>query len=167
MSDELETQGSDLARRDFLKRSAIVGGMVWAAPLIQSAPAFASGGTPDDTPGKHKISYLAVVVTCNGTRYQVKYESGKFATPEYDGKVPHCENPTGWEEKLTDNTGGLPPTSVFSPDSDYCWSITVPNGCTLVGVAMGAGGDTTEQGFCVEPTVGNGGNVYTFCSPAE
>jgi hypothetical protein len=167
MSDELETQGSELARRDFLKRSAIVGGMVWAAPLIQSAPAFASEGTPD-VPGKHAISYLAVVITCGADVYQVKYNAG--GQVEYEGKVPWCDNPDGWQEKRTTNKAGLPPEGSFSPDTAYCWSITVPSTCTLVGVAMGAGGDKTDQGFCVEPerTSTNGGNKYkyTFCSPS-
>jgi hypothetical protein len=70
MSDELETQGSELARRDFLKRSAIVGGMVWAAPLIQSAPAFAAQGTPE---GGQDISYLAFIIHNEGTT-KYKYE---------------------------------------------------------------------------------------------
>jgi hypothetical protein len=71
MSDELEpTEGSGLARRDFIKRSAIVGGMVWAAPLIQSAPAFAQTGTPQ---GCQDISYIAFVIHNDGTT-KYKYE---------------------------------------------------------------------------------------------
>jgi hypothetical protein len=49
MNDHVETPvGVD--RRDFIKRGAIVGGMVWAAPLVQSlgSPAFAQGGTNGD-----------------------------------------------------------------------------------------------------------------------
>jgi hypothetical protein len=75
MSDELEpTEGSGLARRDFIKRSAIVGGMVWAAPLIQSAPAFAQTGTPQ---GCQDISYIAFVLHNDGTtRYKYEDNNG-------------------------------------------------------------------------------------------
>ena len=46
MSDDIETTGG-LDRRDFIKRGAVVGGLVWAAPLVQSlgSPAFAQEGT--------------------------------------------------------------------------------------------------------------------------
>jgi hypothetical protein len=77
MSDEIEEiGGTGLDRRSFLKRSAIVGGMVWAAPLIQSAPAFAqtSGtGITEIPEGCQAISYLAFVLHNDGsTKY--KYE---------------------------------------------------------------------------------------------
>jgi hypothetical protein len=49
---ELEGQSGGMDRRDFVKRSAILGGMVWAAPAVSSlgSRAFAQAiGSPDVT----------------------------------------------------------------------------------------------------------------------
>jgi hypothetical protein len=71
MASELEASaaGADVGRRDFLRRSAIVGGMVWAAPVISSigSPAFAF--TPG---GRSSISNISFVLKNESLFY--KYE---------------------------------------------------------------------------------------------
>lgn len=48
MSDELETTPTGLDRRTFMKSSAVVGGLVWAAPAMSTFGARAFAGTPDN-----------------------------------------------------------------------------------------------------------------------
>ena len=72
--DDLEiSQGTGgLDRRSFIQKSALVGGMVWAAPLVSSfgSPAFAgtlqviNGKTPD--PDKGAISNIAIYLANGG-----------------------------------------------------------------------------------------------------
>ena len=173
MSDNIdeEVPVSGMNRRDFVKRTAIVGGMVWAAPAISTlgGRAFASTeGTPRDCVD---ISYLAVVITVDGTTYQFKIDSN--GTCENAGQTPKCESPNGWEERLSPNTGGcslIGSRFLVDQTDPCCWSVTVAGNETfsLTGVAMGAGGDMSPsgQGFCASPTVSNGNRKYTFCSPA-
>jgi len=41
-----EENGAGLSRRDLIKRGAVVGGVVWAAPVVQSLTSPAFAGTP-------------------------------------------------------------------------------------------------------------------------
>ena len=50
MTDETPNSGG-ISRRDVLRRGAIVGGVVWSVPIVQSlaSPAFAAGSeAPED-----------------------------------------------------------------------------------------------------------------------
>lgn len=71
MSTDIELSGevAGIDRRDFIRKSAIVGGMVWAAPVISSmgSPAFAF------TPQGQKISYAAFIVDNASAAF--KYEA--------------------------------------------------------------------------------------------
>ncbi len=73
MSTDIELSGevAGIDRRDFIRKSAIVGGMVWAAPVISSmgSPAFAF------TPQGQKISYAAFIVDNLAPGSAFKYES--------------------------------------------------------------------------------------------
>jgi len=76
--------GGSITRRDVIKRSAVVGGAVWAAPVVTSlaAPAFASSPPPY---GECTETY----------RFSIKYGSATFAVKELgaSGCVPK-----GWAE---------------------------------------------------------------------
>jgi hypothetical protein len=173
MSEELQVteEASGLDRRTFVKRSAIVGGMVWAAPAITTlgSRAFAAtGGTPRKCVD---ISYLGVVVTTNVGTFRFKHNSTGVCQDGQDERFPGCTKPTGWDAA----SPGCAIFEVVTTDA-CCWYFVVPdsiNGVavttwSVVGVAMGAGGTDSPsgQGFCVDNyTVTNGGRKYTYCSP--
>jgi hypothetical protein len=175
MSEELQVteEASGLDRRTFVKRSAIVGGMVWAAPAITTlgSRAFAAtGGTPRKCVD---ISYLAVVVTTNAGTFRFKYEANGACEDGANAEIAHCPTPTGWADATT-----LPGCDIFEviTTDACCWYFVVPeyigdvkvNTWSVVGVAMGAGGTNSPsgQGFCVTDfTVTNGSRKYTYCSP--
>lgn len=66
MSDQGVSGPNDLSRRDAIKRVAVTGGLVWAAPVIQSlaAPAFAQGGSPEACPAGRYFFKLGNNGTC-------------------------------------------------------------------------------------------------------
>lgn len=168
-----DTPSGGMTRRTFVTRSAVVGGMVWAAPAISTlgSRAFAgTNGTPRDCPA---ISYLAVVIK-NGKTYQFKLDSEGGVETGGDLEAPHCPDPTGWNGP--NNIGGYPEGTSWNISDSCCWEVTVPNGYTLVGVAMGAGGTEPKgnsntaapNGYCVQdPIIQNGGNTYRFCAPKK
>jgi hypothetical protein len=163
MSEELEImEGSGTDRRTFIKRSAVVGGMVWAAPAISTlgSRAFAQTGTPRNCVD---ISHLVVVLTIGGTTYKFKIDENG-AVCEDGGGSPYCPNPPGWDTAVA---GGCDLVEWNTTDP-CCWSVTVKgtDAFSLVGFAAGAGGTDSEsgQGFCLSnATVSNGGRKYTFC----
>ena len=63
-------ENNGLSRRDLIKRGAVVGGVVWAAPVVSSManPAFASSPPP---PGECTDKY----------RFQIDYGKTTFDTP--------------------------------------------------------------------------------------
>lgn len=155
-----------MTRRTFVTRSAVVGGMVWAAPAISTlgSRAFAeTNGTPRDC---HAISYLALVIdTDDGRRFQFK--QNKSGACEHGGEVPQCPDPSGWQKQPSSNLNGC---GVFTVDTtdDCCWTVTIPGDITvksIAGIAMGAGGDKTQQGYCVEADIQAGRSSYQFCAP--
>ena len=168
-TEEETPVGGGMTRRQFVTRSAVIGGMVWAAPAISTlgGRAFAAEHTPRDCVD---ISYLAVVITVGGTTYQFKVQSDEPC--ENAGETPHCPEPDGWEKTLVNNTGGCAYIgSLFLVDQSdpCCWSVTVTgtDDFELAGVAMGAGGTDSPsgKGFCEDdPTITNGGRKYVFCS---
>lgn len=64
-----------ISRRQLIARGAIVGGTVWAVPLIQSmsAPAFAQGVTYGG--GRTDISYVAIIYDCGDGARGLKIDS--------------------------------------------------------------------------------------------
>lgn len=156
-----------ISRRDLLRRGAVVGGtLVWAAPAVQTISRAALAQTPGTAPPGdcHAISYLALVIS-NGQDYQFKIEADGTVEAEVPMAVPHCGAPPGWN--ATGNIGGFPAGTTWDIRDECCWSVTVPTGYTLVGVAMGAGGDSTDQGYCVQHSLTTDGLTYTFCAPEK
>jgi hypothetical protein len=118
MSDDIELTGQQvgLDRREVIKRGAILGGVVWAAPVIQSigSPAFAITptpvGTPTPTPELPDISFIAAVLTCShdGEEFtiRVKYSDGDWeGEPGPPGGHPSC-NPDGYADADRAEDGG-------------------------------------------------------------
>lgn len=163
---EHDAPSGGMTRRAFVTRSAAVGGMVWAAPAISTlgSRAFAeTNGTPRNC---HAISYLALVIdTKDDGRFQFKQNKGGAC--EHGGEVPQCPVPSGWQKQPSDNLNGC---GIFTVDTtdDCCWTVTIPGDIeveSIVGVAMGAGGDNTEQGYCVTADITAGRRSYQFCAP--
>jgi hypothetical protein len=57
-------EAGGLSRRDLIKRGAVVGGIVWAAPVIDSFASKAFAGSRP--PGSFPCSYALIVFTING-----------------------------------------------------------------------------------------------------
>jgi hypothetical protein len=169
MSEELEVLegASGIDRRSFIKRGAIVGGMVWAAPAISALGprAFAQeNGTPRLCTD---ISNIAVVFTVNGTTYQAKYDldDGCAAT---GNATPNCPDPDGWSTGL-DGCSYI----TWNTTDPCCWEATfnVPGDLEITSVVgVIEGGGPSQVGFCVgngEFIETNGGTTYRWCSPTR
>ena len=147
MSDEIELTGNQagLDRREVIKRGAILGGVVWAAPVIQSigSPAFAITPTPVETPTPtpeaQNMSFIAAVVTCNGITYRVKYEDGDGwdDEPGPPDEHPSSCTPAGWSDATPENGGDLG-FQVYV-DDDGQWVLFVPEDCDLLDGVLWAG----------------------------
>ncbi len=105
MSDEIRNEGatpSGISRRDVLKRGAIIGGALWAAPTIQSLTNAASAQTGSPVIIKHICCICRnhptrtpadVVESCNGETDTIQDEAdcvevcGGQGFPEYE----YCE----------------------------------------------------------------------------
>lgn len=97
MSEEI-SPALGISRRDLLRRGAVVGGaLVWSTPMIHSVALAQTQGTPvPEEPGA--ISYVAMVLTCDGQDHQVKFEVTGDTTGEWvePGDTPGCNPPQGW-----------------------------------------------------------------------
>lgn len=170
-----------ISRRDLMRRGAVIGGtLVWAAPAVQTVSRAALAQTtgtpePEDPPGDcHAISYLAVVIQ-NGVTYQFKINADGGIETDLNAEVPHCTDPDGWGDPT--NVGGMPAGTTVDISGECCWVINLPpddpnnpdDNYTLIGVAMGAGGDgPSPNGYCVEqPEISGDGRTYTFCAPVK
>jgi hypothetical protein len=174
MTHEVESLSvaSGIERRDFLRRSAIVGGMVWAAPIIQSvgSPAFAF--TP---PTECKdISYVAFIVTNFGSgTYKFEYNDGTGQCPAspdvgFDSAPGGCGDvfdalddsyKQEWQQATQSDSVAGTVTVDCNPPLDT-WCITAPDGYyvkwALVKSGQGADGkcvfvENTQQAnpWCV------------------
>jgi len=89
MPDQARTEHDGLSRREVLKRAAIVGGVAWAAPVVQSlvgTPAFAQG-----SPGPCFKS----VGDPNGGGCQNACQQSGCTGGSCDGTDPDPDNPMG------------------------------------------------------------------------
>ncbi|MGN6242355.1 MAG: hypothetical protein ACTHQ3_01615 [Motilibacteraceae bacterium] len=89
MSEE-KTTGMD--RRTVLRRGALLGGaLVWSTPVVQSlgGTALAATGTPAGGGGEvcADISYVIVVVKCDGKYYAYKMSKDNVYDPEWIKKT--------------------------------------------------------------------------------
>jgi hypothetical protein len=168
----LESDASRMNRRAAIRTAAVAGGaLVWAGPAVQrvaAGPVFAAS-TPAPSPPppppdtSQAISYVGLVIRCEGQLWRGKWEAGRgwvdvTTVSGPNAALPHCANPSGWSEAR-----GLPPADFNAPlgkpaiaieqdpsgESPGAVCFSLPEGCEFVdGVAQGAGGDKTPQGFC-------------------
>lgn len=158
MSDEIELTGHQVGidRREIIKRGAILGGVVWAAPVIQSigSPAFAETPTPGTIPTEEPgdLSFIAAVLVCNGDKYRVKYniEGGWDPEPGPPEGHKHC-NPDGYGDPDTEPVNGYELGLRVYADGDQ-WVLFVPtvvninDKSCLLDDAVAFAGPPPEQG---------------------
>ena len=170
MNDELQTNQSGISRRTLIKRSAIAGGLVWAAPVVTNmSPAF---GQAAGTPGTQDISFVAVLVNCGGAIYRLKWEPGGAFEYGPSFAVDGCS-----DQLLRNDSSIAAGAGSFSAASasfnSSTGQLTVNLGtCTLVDfvVKCGVPSDPLDQG-CQDPedrsqpNVGDTGSVtFNPCS---
>jgi hypothetical protein len=140
MGDEFEQEESGLGRRDFLRRSAIVGGMVWAAPVVQSigAPAFAFTPNGEEIPpGTCDISNVVFLLDNDALRYKFEVDGqeenagpnpclGSFP----DLQTAWCAATEGGSAQVTVNRTD-PQLWIIDPAANYevLWAIVFSGDC--------------------------------------
>ena len=169
VSDDVGSRQTPVSvgRRDFLRRGAIVGGLVWTAPLVHSfaAPALATAGTdkpapePVDDFARYGVSFMALVFY-DGSEvlHRAKFEAGPWAWVE-PGKTQGAAAclPGRWEtqgiKKVQDDGGGTLEERFglrVQKVKDEQWLLFVPSalkildegsGALLIGVKSGGGNE--------------------------
>lgn len=149
-----------ISRRTLLRRGAVIGGLVWTAPVIRSLshPAFAAEGTPRD------LSYVALCYSCDGgaTQCCLKWDL------DDDGNVVACETGSKFatpdctfDNSVDDGCGDCNLFTVSSPDGGQTVTVCFINdpatdGCQILdGAAVGkcaqscVGGSVSGDKRCV------------------
>jgi len=146
---------SEISRRDSIKRGALAGAMLWSAPMIKAVN-LADGTEPKSPTGEHDISYIALNVNQQGSKYVIKWEvDGNFWWDPAPASFPSCE---GVFTPMGTKTGGDTLGFVASqPSSTGCITITVPSGFTVTSSAIKG-----AQLCCAGPT-GTGNLVFCPC----
>lgn len=152
-----------ISRRTLLRRGAVVGGaMVWTAPVVHTLAGPASGvGTAIDG-----ISFVAILVQCNGVLYRMKWEvddtslsletGRKFGIP--DGDDLERNNPN-----VAD--GPAPGTSAFL-NANGSITVVLGPGCVLDDFVVKRGQCAAGPGQAGQPGTGQSGSV-TFPVPTS
>jgi hypothetical protein len=154
-----------ISRRTLLRRGAIVGGaLVWTTPVVQTlaSPAVATGTQIGD------LSYVAVLIRCNGAWYRMKWEVSFFGSLGEDTgpnfAVPGSSDqlqPPGTVEK-----GGAPGTSAVL-NADGSVTVGLGAGCKLVDFVVKRGQCAAGPGQAGEPSAGQVGGSVHFPVPTS
>jgi hypothetical protein len=141
--------GTGLSRRTLIKGGAMVGGLVWAAPVIDSftSPASATSGAP------FACSYALVVFSLGGTTYAVKFGQNAISCSDTntDGDYKNsvvgvCGNTTyaiDANNNITQSVSGGAATEIppYGGDCGQLFTIN-PGGCSVTGNTVAAGTPT-------------------------
>jgi hypothetical protein len=118
MTDETPNSGG-ISRRDVLRRGAIVGGVVWSVPIVQSlgSPAFAAVGSEAQENFPGDISYVTLFLTCEGIKYAVKYQSTDtgYSPVCWNGDAGTSPNGNGNNVISSDDPGCKTLFDLYSP----------------------------------------------------
>jgi hypothetical protein len=165
MNEEVSASpgAAGLDRRDFVKRTAIVGGMVWAAPIISSigSPAFA--GTPVGTCSISNIQFLLV----NNGPNTFKWEADEFGEGGGDSSTPPCVSALD-DIKFAEWCSGTPGTSdqvSVTRIDDTLWRIDPADGYGVAWATVKTGGGQAdfEDCYLVEGSRVKGQSLYVTC----
>ena len=160
MTDDT-TGNSGLSRRDLIKRGAIMGGVVWAAPAVTSmaSPAFASSPPPNGCTDKF--------------RFKIDYGQTSFSTPSSPSNGEQDCLPDDWanvpgaigsDGSIPGHAGGKITVQWDYNGSNKCALITLPPGCLLLDGDAKAGSTQGGTLDCddADPVVGSA-NQYVVC----
>jgi hypothetical protein len=176
MSESVEVGGlpQSVERRDFMKKTAIVGGMVWAAPLVQSlgSPAFA--GTPAGTCSISNIQFLMN----NESQTTYKFDEvggdpvggGDQSTPPCVGGLPGASKQEAFNQWCAANPGLESQVTITKIDATL-WRIDPSPGYGVVwavvksGTSGPGGGDMCYyvQGSSTKSTLTKTESLYVSC----
>lgn len=160
MAEELDSNlGID--RRTLIKRGAIVGGAVWAAPAITSVGSRAFGQTTTGTPAETNISYILFNALCGSTTYRVKVEEDGTCEAGNTFSAPDCADVSAGTATDAENAAFCAGT-VTTVNADGTVTVDLPDGCSFTGAAR------VKCGQCCE-TRSPTGNSSTFaeCSAVQ
>lgn len=166
--DELEITGgtSGIDRRDFIKKSAIVGGMVWAAPMVSSigSPAFAFTGNVIENCNKFfQAKFEVDDLRFDDCNLPDEVETNADCLPDgWDGEDRICVPSTfGGTTQTTVACSGTQTLSaeVVMVDGRKAVKFTLPPNCFTEGADAKAGGGDTLT--CDESTTQLGGQELT------
>lgn len=140
-----------ISRRSLLKRSAVVGGTVWAVPVIQSlsAPAFAQAVTYGG--GRTDISFIALVYQCGAGPRGIKIDVPDEC--QDPNTTSGCDLLQGCEDQETGATPGCDGNDFFGNtpagscadiasavvDNNGNVTIVLDPGCNILRVAAKCG----------------------------
>jgi hypothetical protein len=171
MSDDVRID-EGISRREILKRGAAAGGaLMWAPPMVStivmSQENTESVSPPPPPDGRcHDISFISMIVDCDGTQYFVRYNAGTgWEAPSQDH--PLC--PIGIEG-VTTGSAIWDPEGFTATHNTADGSITISLGsnCTLVRAKVFGGNLCCDQNLAgpmaprfVQPCEGVTGCVDT------
>lgn len=164
---EAGAPSTGLDRRDFLRKGVVVGGMVWATPLIQSigSPAFALSPQP----GGRAISNVAFVLVSNDSpakTFRYKFDDDEGCAPDSGGPSgpgqpcvrDHADLKSQWDA-AGDGHGQDVPEDVGDPldlvtvrCGQACWTIDPVDGYAVAWAMVKAGGDCYRYDGLVSDT---------------
>jgi hypothetical protein len=141
-----------ISRRSLLKRGAVVGGTVWAVPVVQSlsAPAFAQGVLYGG--GRTDLSYIAIVYDCGSGARGLKIDvpegcADADTTSGCDllagcggtGETPDCNNGDFFG---TTPSGSCADIQSATVDDNGNVTIILQPGCQIIRAAAKCGSGT-------------------------
>lgn len=150
-----------ISRRTLLRRGAVVGGaMVWATPVVQSfaGPAAATGTPAQD------ISFLAVIVKCDGTFYRMKWETTASGLSLETG--PNFSTDACAPLNAPSVAGGAAPGTSAVLNSSGSITVILGSGCSITDFRIKRGQCCAVPGTAGEPGVPITGSV-TFPGPTS
>lgn len=158
-----ESTAAGLSRRDVIKKGALVGGLVWAAPVVTKV-----------TPAFGQTSPLCACPS-GTTLYRRQFTIGAGGTSISDGCAPEatspdCE-PVCWDSAVCDTNYKGNRTFGISI-SNGTITITYPAGATPISDSSNCPSTAPLGGVCVAGTPGTANNgrhtrTYTGCEAGE
>jgi hypothetical protein len=157
-----------LSRRDLIKKGAVAGGVtIWAAPVIESF-AFGAEAASQPCAGVGGISFVAVLLNCNGTCTEAKIEGSQTtcftpnAPPPNGPAVPCCTPFTLTELAGCSSFSSTCPSGFSGSQSETSGTVTVPSGCTLQAFRVHCGQCCECEGNPCQPSTQTGPTTVTF-----
>jgi hypothetical protein len=112
-----------LTRRTVLRRAAVAGGVLWAAPAVTNLAQRAAAASGPPANG-YDISFVAVLIKCGATSFQAKLDVGGQETVADIINTPECV-------PLARATSDQAPAGFTMSGDRNSVTVTIPDGCLL------------------------------------